>query len=472
VLCHVPSRALAEEAPPVPVVYTTEQDHRQMLEQLQISKLRPGRSPNADAPNAANYDEADANPYPTLPDLLTASDGTTVATAEQWRSQRRPEIVALLESEVYGRVPANAPQVRWQIVQSRDIKLGELAAVEHEIVGVADNAACPEIKVEISMSLTTPAQTDRPTPVLLSFVPTPFEIERRPRPGFARNVAGPSPPSKPETLIAAGWACAMLNPSSIQDDAGGWQPRRFGRTNGSDSEPTGAGLTRGVIGLANCGQPRRPEQWGALRAWAWGASRAVDFLSTRPEVDSGRVGIAGVSRYGKAALVAMAFDERIAMGLIASSGVGGTALYRRNFGESLENLAGTGAYHWMAGNYLKYSAAESQFGPRTADDLPVDSHMTIALCAPRLVFVSHGVPERGDAHWLDHQGSFMAAVAAQKVFRLLGARDMGRSDDYLTERMPEVNVDLVEGSLAWRQHDGGHTDLPNLSHFIRWADAH
>jgi GH35 family endo-1,4-beta-xylanase/lysophospholipase L1-like esterase len=125
----------------------------------------------------------------------------------------------------------------------------------------------------------------------------------------------------------------------------------------------------------------------------------------------------------------------------------------------------------MAGNYVKYSADESSFGSRTAADLPVDSHMTIALCAPRLVFISHGIPERGDAHWLDHQGSFMAAIAAQPVFRLLGARDLGRSDDYMQEKMPDVNVDMLDGALAWRQHDGGHTDEPNVEHFIRWANA-
>lgn len=159
------------------------------------------------------------------------------------------------------------------------------------------------------------------------------------------------------------------------------------------------------------------------------------------------------------------------MGLIASSGAGGTALYRRDFGENPENLAGSGAYHWMAGNDLKYAAEESSFGRQTAADLPVDSHMTIALCAPRLIFISHGIPERGDAHWLDHQGSFMAAIAAQPVFRLLGARDLGRSDDYLNERMPDVHVDLLDGALAWRQHDGGHTDEPNVEPFIRWAQA-
>ena len=160
------------------------------------------------------------------------------------------------------------------------------------------------------------------------------------------------------------------------------------------------------------------------------------------------------------------------MGLIASSGAGGTKLYRRNFGESLENLASSGAYHWMAGNYVKYSAEESTFGRRTAENLPVDSHMTLALCAPRLTFISHGIPERGDAKWLDHQGSFMAAIAAQPVFRLLGAHDLGRSDDFKTEKMPAVKVDMLDGELAWRQHDGGHTDEPNVEHFIKWADKH
>jgi hypothetical protein len=167
----------------------------------------------------------------------------------------------------------------------------------------------------------------------------------------------------------------------------------------------------------------------------------------------------------------MAFDQRLAMGLIASSGAGGTKLFRRDFGESLENLASSGAYHWMAGNYLKYSAQESSFGRCTAADLPVDSHMTIALCAPRLVFISHGIPEKGDAHWLDHQGSFMAAIAAQPVFRLLGAHDLGRGDDFMQEKMPGVNVDMLDGELAWRQHDGGHTDEPNVEHFIRWAET-
>jgi hypothetical protein len=109
-------------------------------------------------------------------------------------------------------------------------------------------------------------------------------------------------------------------------------------------------------------------------------------------------------------------------------------------------------------------------GNKTAADLPVDSHDLIALCAPRPTFISYGIPEKGDAKWLDHLGSYMATVAAQPVFRLLGAKDLGVSDNYQTEKMPAVNVGLLDGQLAWRQHDGGHTDAPNMKYFIPWAN--
>jgi len=467
------ARSESIEAGAGPVVFTTRQDHQNMLEQLGITELRPGRNANEDAPNAANYDEAKANPYPNLPDVLKLQSGELVTSPEQWWKARRPEIVELLEREVYGRVPPHVPRVQWEVRETREIEAGGKAATQRRLVGVVDSSACPEIKVNISMSLTLPKDATGPVPVLMTFGWTPFE----PSPfnfggrGGRSAPGGPRPPSREDQLIAAGWGCATLNPNSVQDDAGGFQPNRFGGKAAAETTPRGAGLTRGIIGLTNLGQPREPDDWGALRAWAWGASRGLDYLETEPAVNAKRVGIAGVSRYGKAALVAMAFDERFAMGLIASSGAGGTKLYRRNFGESLENLASSGAYHWMAGNYIKYSAEESPFGRRTAEDLPVDAHMTLALCAPRLTFISHGIPERGDAHWLDHQGSFMAAIAAQPVFRLLGVGDLGRSDDYLAEKMPAVNVDLLDGELAWRQHDGGHTDGPNLEHFLRWADV-
>src|SRR5437773_1303140 len=283
--------------------------------------------------------------------------------------------------------------------------------------------------------------------------------------GFPRRPGEPAPtnrfgafgggnfadPPSTEQLIAAGWGYATISPGTIQAD-------------------NGAGLTKGIIGLVNKGQPRKPDDWGSLRAWAWGAARGLDYLETDPTVDARKVGIEGVSRYGKAALVAMAFESRFALALVGSSGEGGAKLHRRNFGEAVENLTGSGEYHWMAGNFLKYGAEESKSGRKTAGDLPVDAHELIALCAPRLTFISYGIPERGDAKWLDQQGSFMAAVAAGPVVRLLGAKDLGTSDDYRTEKMPPVNVGLLDGQLAWRQHDGGHTDAPNWKYFLPWAD--
>ena len=396
---------------------------------------------NETAPNHANYDDALANPFPILPELLTLRDGQAVTTADDWWKKRRPEIVEDFEREVYGRVPQNVPAVTWTVAETREIKVGEVAVIEKQLRGRVDNSRCPTIEVTISMTLATPKEAAKPVPVLMMFGGF----------GFGGRGFRPPGPSRTELLIGAGWGYATISPQSIQAD-------------------NGQGLTRGIIGLTNLGQPRKPDDWGALRAWAWGASRGLDALQTDPAVDAKRIGIEGVSRYGKAALVAMAFEPRFAMVLAGSSGEGGAKLHRRNFGEAVENLTGSGEYHWMAGNFLKYGAAESKFGKMTAGDLPVDSHQLIALCAPRLTFVSYGIPEKGDAKWLDQQGSFMAAVAAGPAFRLLGAKDLGASDDYRREKMPAVNVGLLGGNLAWRQHDGGHTDAPNIEHFIQWAD--
>jgi hypothetical protein len=342
--------------------------------------------------------------------------------------------------------------VNWSITERTTANVGGVAADARRLVGKADNRGHPAVEVHIELTLVTPANAPGPVPVMMLF-------GRGRMPGEKAPATGPAPPApRPgddppatEQLLAAGWGYAYLNPTSVQAD-------------------NGAGLTKGIIGLTNRGQPRKPQDWGALRAWAWGASRALDYLQTDRTVDAKRVGIEGVSRYGKAALVTMAFDERFAVVLIGSSGEGGAKLHRRNFGEAVENLTAAGEYHWMAGNFLKYGAEESAFGRRTPGDIPVDAHQLLALCAPRATFISYGIPDRGDAKWLDQQGSFMAAIAAQPAFRLLGAKDLGRSDDYRREQMPPVNASLLEGRLAWRQHDGGHTDAPNWKYFIPWAN--
>jgi hypothetical protein len=437
------ARPFSAQIPLETAAWTAAQDHQNMMAQLGIRKLRPGPSGNESAPNHANYDEATANPFPDLPAVLTSKNGTKVTTAAAWWNGRRAEIVEDFEREVLGRVPRNVPNVTWTVVTTAPMMVGAHPAIGKQLSGHVDGSS---IAVDIQMTLVMPAETRTKVPVMMMF----GSGSLRPPAGRGAPPAGGDPPAT-EQLIAAGWGYASISPASIQAD-------------------NGAGLTKGIIGLVNGGQPRKPDDWGALRAWAWGASRGLDYLETDSAVDAKRVGIEGVSRFGKAALVTMAFDTRFAVVLVGSSGEGGAKLHRRNWGEAVENLTGAGEYHWMAGNFLKYGAAEADFGSRNAGDLPVDSHELIALCAPRPTFISYGIPEKGDARWLDHQGSFMAAVAAGPVFKLLGARDLGTSDDYKKEKMPAVSVGLLDGQLAWRQHDGGHTDGPNWKYFIPWAD--
>ena len=486
--CLIGVSAIAQD----PVTFTTDQDHQNMMDQLGIKSIRRGYDADQSSPYAANYDESKANPFPVIPKLLVTKDGKRVKNAKQWWDVRRPEIVEDFEKNVYGRVPENVPSVTWTIEAEEIEYVGMMRAKAKKLVGHVDNSACPSINVDIKMVVVTPADAKGPVPLLMMFgqanLPNPVVpgaddmavinktlrsiLENDPRTAelmkkypawqpfeaanpfamfsrMSQRAPGQDPPST-EQLIAAGWGYAMIDPSSIQAD-------------------NGAGLTRGIIGLVNKGQPRKPDDWGSLRAWAWGAARGLDYLETDPDVDAKHVGIEGVSRYGKAALVTLAFEDRFAMGLIGSSGKGGAALHRRVFGEGLENLTGSGEYHWMAGNYIRYASVESETGAWNADMLPVDSHHLIALCAPRLVFISYGIPEKGDDLWLDQYGSWQATIAAGEAFKLLGATDLGLSNDYRNEPMPPYNTDVLEGDLAWRQHDGGHTDAPNMKYFIKWA---
>ena len=481
---------IAAELAPAQIVpdkgpWTAEQDHQNMLDQLSIGKLRPGRSPDESDPNHANSDDKLANPWPLWPDLMTMHDGRKVATADQWRMLRRPEIVEDLEREIYGRVPKNAPKVTWSVASADPEFIAFKPVIARQINGHIDNRGDPSISVDMQMVLALPANAKGPVPVLIMFAPARYPSPSQPSaaeaakldqtlktvlaerdPSFAALFKAhpgfelvkqpgffPPPPSDERIteLIAHGWGVALLDPATIQPD-------------------NGAGLRTGVIGLTNRGNPRKPDDWGALRAWGWGASRGLDYLQTLPEVDARHIGIEGVSRYGKAALVTAAFDPRFFMVLVGSSGKGGATPFRRNFGEAVENLASSGEYHWMAGNFLKYAAAEAKFVAKTPNDLSVESDALIALVAPRLAFISYGNPAAGDAMWLDQQGSYMATVSAGRAWILLGAHDLGRGNDYRTAIMPPIGTSLLDGELAWRQHEGGHTDAPNMKYFIEWAD--
>jgi hypothetical protein len=408
----------------------TAEDHQRMMDLLGIKSLRPGRNGmNPQAENYANYDESKANPYPNLPDPLKLKDGQKVTTAQMWWNQRRPEIVEDFDREIYGRVPKDTPKVKWEVTSMTNEKNGDVPVITKELVGHVDNSSCPAITVDIQLTLSTPADAAGPVPVIME-----FGFGGR----FGRMRRG-SGPTWQQQVLAKGWGYAIIVPNSIQADYG-------------------AGLTQGIIGLCNKGRPRKVDDWGALRAWAWGASRALDYFETDPAVDAKQVGLEGHSRYGKATLIAMAYDRRLAIAFVSSSGAGGASLFRRDYGEIVENLASSGEYHWMAGNFIKYA------GPLTWDDLPIDAHELVALCAPRPVFISSG-SFNGDA-WVDAKGMFLAAAGAGPVYKLLGKKDMG------TTEFPPIETTLIDGDIAFREHSGGHIPGPNWPTFLTFAERY
>jgi len=355
-------------------------------------------------------------------------NGKKVTTAKDWWNKRRPEIVEDFDREIYGRVPKVTLKVKWEVTETINEKNGDFNVITKRLVGHVDNSSYPSIKVDIQLTLSTPADAKGPVPVVMEFG---FILPPGATFGGAGRKGPPAPagPTWQQQVLAKGWGYAVISPNSIQAD-------------------NGAGLRSGIIGLCNKGEPRKPDDWGGLRAWAWGASRALDYFETDKAVDAKHVAVEGHSRYGKATIVAMAYDQRFWTAYVSSSGEGGAKLHRRDWGEIAENIASSGGYHWMAGNFLKYA------GPLHWNDLPVDSHELVALCAPRPVFLSAGTKEAGDG-WVDAKGTFLAGVGAGPVYKLLGKKNLG------TTEFPPVETALIDGDVAFRQHSGGHTPGPN-----------
>jgi hypothetical protein len=475
---------------PVHVVMTSQQDRQRVMDQLKITLFPSGPG----AYLASTYDENTANPYPNLPDPLTFNDGSKVKTATQWR-KRRAEIVELFDREVYGRRPKTIPKVNWTVASTTEGMTGNVPVVNKQLVGRVDNSGYPELNVTILATLSTPKNTVGPVPVVLLFggggappagVPptTPCVLPgapaAAPRGAAPPNAAaltgrgagpgGPGAsnrePSAQEQIVMRGWGYASVATGSIQAD-------------------NGQGLTCGIIGLVNKGQPRSLDDWGVLSAWAWGMSKVLDYFETDKAVDAKRVAVQGHSRDGKAALVALAYDERFLTGFISSSGQSGAKLHRRKYGEAIENIAAANEYHWMAGNYLKYAGRW--------DTLPVDSHELVAMVAPRPVFLSTGngpdlnpdgkvkMMPAGDSRfqasrgpieqqaanindaWVDPKGTFLAGVGAGPVYRLLGKKDLG------TTEFPKIETAVTTGDIAFRQHSSGHTPGPNWPVFLDFA---
>jgi hypothetical protein len=425
--------------PPPPLQLTAEQDHQRTLDLLHITALRRGPDGDPKSPHAANLDESKATTYTSLPDPLVLKNGKKVKNAKIWWKQRRLEIVEDFDREIYGRVPPNTPRVNWEVTSTASEKNDDVPVITKKIIGHVDNSSYPLITVDIQLTLTTPANAKGPVPVIMEFGLSPEVLASLAKRFPDAFKAGPGPTWQ-QQVLSKGWGYAVIIPTSVQADSGD-------------------GLTQGIIGLVNKGQPRRLDDWGALRAWAWGASRALDYFATDKSVDAKQVGIEGLSRYGKTALVTMAYDPRFAIAFVGSSGAGGAKILRRTFGEQVENIASTGEYHWMAGNFLKYA------GPLTANDLPVDAHELIALCAPRPVFISSG-SQQVEGGWVDAKGMFLGGVDAGPVYKLLGKKDLGTSE------FPPIETALIDGDIAFRQHRGGHTTGPNWPTFLTFASRY
>ena len=439
------------QAPP-PATLSAQDDMKRLCALLNVQPIltRP----------SYNYDESKANPFPNLPDPLLLKDGRKVTDAQMWWTDRRPEILEDFEREVYGRTPKETPKVNWEVISTTRGTSGAFPVITKQLVGHVDNSLYPQISVNIQVTLTTPANATRAVPVMMQLSGGPGGARGTTRPAAGVRSAATQPanrdaalaaaPTQPagaatraligppwqQQVLAKGWGCATLSTNSVQAD-------------------NGAGLTLGIIGLINKGQPRKLDDWGALAAWSWGASRALDYFETDPAVDAKKVGLEGHSRWGKATLLAMALDQRVAIAYVSSSGEGGAKLSRHDYGEPLDAVTIPQEYHWMAGNFLKYA--------RNWDALPVDSHELIALCAPRPVLITGGTYQDRGA---DTTGMFLAAVAAGPVYRLLGKNDLG------TTQMPAPNVALIDGDLAFRQHEGGHTDALDWPTFVNFASKY
>jgi Spy/CpxP family protein refolding chaperone len=544
-------------APWVPAGYD---DHQNMMDQLGIKTLRPGKSGNNQT--GKGFDEATANDWmPTMPEVLTMKNGTKVTTKAQW-PKRRAEILEDFEREVYGRIPKETPKITWEISEPTQGAQGGVATVTRRITGRVDNSAFPQINVSVNASVTVPANAPGPVPLILEFgmmmggmgggmgasrgltqeqtekinnatqadiagLNTKLQDAQKEamKAALAKDATEADVKAKIEAVVKVQVEIAMLryskglNPiiKGVTDaqktqlnemgasaysqlyEAGrgggmgggmaggmgggaqsaqsvqsaiqyGWGYGTFD-TASVQADAGGNALRQGIIGLCNKGEPRKPDDWGSLRAWQWGISRLIDAFETHPElkVDPKKVAVEGVSRYGKAAIVAEAFEPRVAVALVASSGEGGVKLHRHDFGEAVENLTG-GEYYWMCGNFLKYGASDIKGKSMNASDIPVDSHQLIALCAPRPCFISYGV-EPGDPKWVDAPGSYRAGILASTVYELFGGKGYGDLKDWVHAPLPPVGT-LVGGELAFRQHSGGHTAGPNFQTFFQWISKY
>jgi len=404
--------ALAEQA--APKGPTAEQVHEAERQRFDFGPLQPGRDSDQKSPRAANFDEARVGDLKPPPLFASPADATKAGWAK-----RRAELTRLIEDNWVGRVPPAADKLRIAWTKDKVAGRGGYRA-EHWVghISAPDGRSGPVIDATV----TFPVRNVQ-VPALIDYTyiwPA------------GSKLPGPPPPDTAKMVLDRGWALVEYRPQLIQAD-------------------TAAEMQQGVIGLVRW--PRERHDWGALRAWAWGASRLREELAKDPRIDGRQISLAGHSRFGKGVLVAAAFDHRFADALVSSSGAGGAKLMRRDFGEAWTNMAGSYAFHWYTPEVMEYA------GHKTVADLPIDAHELIALRAPRPLFISSGSADKGDA-WVDPKGMWIATHLAEPAWKLYGLPVPSGS------AMPKVMVGERDYPLAFYQHDQGHVPWPSYEYFM------
>ncbi len=392
-----------------------------------------------------NYEEALVGSY-TLPDPLVLANGKRVRDAKTWSQKRRPEIVRLFEDNQFGRSPGRPANMSFDVFDKGTPALDGKALRRQVTVYFSPDKNGPKMDLLIYL----PAAARKPVPLLLNLSFT------------ANSNAVDDPGIKPGEIwnrekkrvpAAKGGAFGRLNVAPLLDNGIGVATAYYG-----DIDPDfEGGIPNGVRALYLKPGEKEPasNEWGAISAWAWGLSRALDYLETDKGVDAMRVAIFGVSRLGKTVLWAGAHDSRFALVIASCSGEGGAALSRRNYGETVKHLVAPTRYPYQfAANYQKYADH--------LDQLPVDAHMLIALIAPRPVLLQTGDTD----FWSDPKGEFLAAVAAGPVYRFLGREGLD------TDQMPAAGQPILH-TLGFYEHAGGHGTIPSdWEQFVKFLKLH
>ncbi len=400
---------------------------------LASAQARSG-APDTVAGIPVNYDEAKVGAH-VLPDALTLDNGKPVRDAKTWWKKRRPEVLAMFETQQYGRAPGRPADESFDVFDVGSPALDGKALRKQVRIYLSKDKSGPSIQLLIYL----PAAIKKPVPVLLSI-------------NFgAVQEAVNDPGIKPETV----WD-PKTNTRVIPKEG-----RHFGRLDVERFLAAGIGVATFYYGDVDPDYPdgfahgirarylkpgqteRAADDWGSIAAWAWGMSRVEDYFETDKDIDAHRVAIHGISRLGKTVMWAGASDQRFAAVIASCSGEGGAALSHRNYGETIAHLTAPSRYPYQfAANYAKYAGFP--------DKAPFDANMLIALIAPRPLLLQTGSTD----NWSDPKGEFLAEVAAGPVYRLLGKQDLG------TDVWPAAKEPILH-DLSYYMHDGGHGMVPS-----------